>query len=70
MRRFIIYGAGAIGGVMGAELFASGQDVTLIARGAHHDAISANGLTYVTPDATVTLPIPVVGHPREVTLHR
>ena len=31
--RFVIYGAGAIGGVVGGRLFEAGHDVTLIARG-------------------------------------
>jgi len=31
--KFCIYGAGAIGGLIGAHLARSGEDVTLIARG-------------------------------------
>jgi 2-dehydropantoate 2-reductase len=61
--RFIVYGAGAIGGTVGARLHQSGHDVLLIARGAHHDAIAANGLTFETPDERVTLPIPVAPDP-------
>ena len=37
--RYIIYGAGAVGGVIGARLAQRGHDVVLIARGAHLDAI-------------------------------
>ena len=37
--RFVIFGAGAIGGVVGARLAQAGLDVVLIARGAHYDAI-------------------------------
>ena len=44
--RLIIYGAGGIGGVIGAELFKRGHDVLLIARGAHLDAIQRNGLKF------------------------
>ncbi|MDH5749322.1 MAG: 2-dehydropantoate 2-reductase [Rhodospirillales bacterium] len=40
-----VYGAGAIGGYMGAELARSGADVTLIARGPHLEAMRKNGLT-------------------------
>ena len=40
-----IVGAGAIGGLLGASLARSGQDVVLIARGAHLDAMKAHGLT-------------------------
>ena len=42
--RVCIYGAGAIGGYLGAELAAAGVDVTLIARGPHLAAMRANGL--------------------------
>lgn len=42
--RFAILGSGAVGGYFGAKLAKSGQDVTFIARGAHLDAIRANGL--------------------------
>jgi 2-dehydropantoate 2-reductase len=51
-RRFIVYGAGAIGGVIGARLAQSGHDVALIARGAHGEAMARDGLTVHTPDRT------------------
>jgi 2-dehydropantoate 2-reductase len=40
-----IVGAGAIGGLLGAHLSRSGQDVILIARGAHLAAMRSRGLT-------------------------
>lgn len=40
-----IVGAGAIGGYFGGLLARAGHDVTLIARGAHREAIRASGLT-------------------------
>src|SRR5688500_15732065 len=61
--RFVVYGAGAIGGVVGARLFQTGNDVVLIARGAHLDAIQSRGLTLHAPNETVTLPIPAVAEP-------
>jgi 2-dehydropantoate 2-reductase len=64
--RFVVYGAGAIGGVVGARLFQAGHDVTLIARGAHLDAIRENGLRVDSPDDSVTLPIPVAARPADV----
>ena len=64
--RFIIYGAGAIGGVIGARLHAHGHEVILIARGAHLTAIRERGLTLIAPDERTTLPLPAVGHPREI----
>jgi 2-dehydropantoate 2-reductase len=57
--RVVVFGAGAIGGVVGARLFQHGVDVTLVARGAHAEAL-ASGLVLETPDETVTLSIPVV----------
>ncbi len=42
--KFAIYGAGAIGGFLGARLAVAGEDVSLIARGPHIEAIRANGL--------------------------
>ncbi len=64
--RYIIYGAGAIGGSIGARLFEAGNDVVLICRGAHLDAIRANGLLLRSPEGEVRLPIAAVGHPREI----
>jgi 2-dehydropantoate 2-reductase len=62
--RFVVYGAGAIGGVVGGRLAQAGHEVVLIARGDHHDAIRDEGLRLVTPDAEpLTLSIPVVSHP-------
>jgi 2-dehydropantoate 2-reductase len=42
--RMVIFGAGAVGSVLGARLHQSGADVVLVARQAHVDAINANGL--------------------------
>lgn len=64
--RYVIYGAGAIGGAVGARLFQHGHEVVLIARGAHLAAIQANGLVLVTPNERVTLPIPAVELPSQL----
>ena len=66
--RFIIYGAGAIGGVLGGRLFEHDHDVVLIARGDHHDAIRENGLRIESPATTVTLAVPVVDRPAAIDL--
>jgi 2-dehydropantoate 2-reductase len=62
--RIVVYGAGAVGGVIGGRLFqhreVHGNDVTLVARGAHYAAIRDRGLTINDPDSSVTLPVPVV----------
>ncbi len=47
-----IVGAGAIGGLLGVKLALSGNDVTLIARGPHLDAIKKKGLKLVTKDGS------------------
>jgi 2-dehydropantoate 2-reductase len=63
--RFVVFGAGAIGGLVGARLFQQGADVTLIARGANAEALRS-GLRLEAPDEVVTLPIPVVNDPGAV----
>ncbi|MGO8864139.1 MAG: ketopantoate reductase family protein [Acidimicrobiales bacterium] len=63
--RVVVYGAGAIGGLVGARLHQQGLDVTLIARGAHAEALTA-GLVLESPAETVTLSIPVVTQPAAV----
>lgn len=64
--RYIIYGAGAIGGVTGGRLFQAGHEVVLICRGAHLEAIRRDGLRLRTPDEDLRLPVPAVSHPREL----
>jgi 2-dehydropantoate 2-reductase len=61
--RFVVFGAGAIGGVVGARLHQSGHDVALIARGAHYQAIRERGLTLETPAEHAVLEIPVADSP-------
>ncbi|MBP2705555.1 ketopantoate reductase family protein [Microbispora sp. RL4-1S] len=61
--RYIIIGAGAIGGTIGGRLFQSGHDVLLVARGAHHEALRDRGLRLVAPDGEETLRIPVTDRP-------
>jgi 2-dehydropantoate 2-reductase len=56
--KIAIFGAGAIGGLIGAKLAAAGTEVTLIARGPHLAAMQANGLTLKSPDGMITV------HPR------
>ncbi len=65
--RYVIYGAGGVGGAIGARLFQRGREVVLIARGPHLEAVQRDGLTLRTPDEAVTLRIRAVGHPSEIT---
>ncbi|HZI81487.1 MAG TPA: 2-dehydropantoate 2-reductase [Vicinamibacterales bacterium] len=48
--RFVIAGAGAIGGYIGARLAKAGADVVLFARGPHLRAMQERGLRVVSPD--------------------
>jgi len=64
--RFVVFGAGAVGGVVGARLHQAGHDVALIARGAHLDAIRRDGLTLQTPVERETFRIPAAGDPAEL----
>ena len=58
-RRFVVVGAGAIGGVVGCRLALAGYDVALVARGAHRDAIAAGGLRLEEPGGSWRLDLPV-----------
>ena len=66
--RFVVYGAGAVGGVIGGRLAEHGHDVALIARGAHYEAIRDKGLRIQSPDDDATLDIPVVDNPSQLDL--
>ena len=65
-KRYIIYGAGGIGGTIGARLFQRGHEVVLIARGAHFRAIEDDGLRFVTPIQDERIRIPAADHPKRV----
>ncbi len=64
--RYVVYGAGAIGGSIGARLFESGADVVLVCRGAHLEVIRGSGLRFRTPEGERRLPVPAVGRPGEI----
>lgn len=64
--RIVVFGAGAIGGVLGALLFEHGQDAILIARGPHFEAIRQYGLRLETPEGASVVKVPVVDSPASV----
>ncbi|BAJ27338.1 MULTISPECIES: 2-dehydropantoate 2-reductase N-terminal domain-containing protein [Kitasatospora] len=66
--RYLIIGAGAVGGTIGGRLHQAGHDVLLVARGPHLAALRAGGLRLTVPDGTHRLPVPAVGGPDEVEL--
>ena len=50
MSSYVLYGAGAVGGVIGGRLSLAGHDVTLVARGEHLARILADGLVLDTAE--------------------
>lgn len=56
--RICVVGAGAIGGMLGARLALAGNTVSLIARGAHLQAIRNNGLILIDEDGAQHLARP------------
>ena len=57
--RYVIVGAGGVGGVIGGLLADAGREVALVARGAHGDAIARDGLVVRRPDRELRLRLPV-----------
>ena len=63
--KFLIAGAGAIGGYIGARLARAGEDVTLFARGPHLAAMQARGLRVVSPEGDFEVRPRVIGDLRD-----
>src|SRR5256712_14129735 len=51
--RICVFGAGAVGGHIAAKLAASGNEVSVVARGAHLQAVQRNGLKLLHGDETI-----------------
>ncbi len=68
--RFIIYGAGGIGGVIGGHLFRQSNQVVLVGNPQHMDAINARGLKLVTGDDSFVLNIPALKTANELAPFR
>ena len=64
--RYVVVGAGAVGGTVGGRLYDAGRDVLLVARGAHGAAIQRDGLRLAMPDRVVTVRAPVALSVRDV----
>lgn len=56
--KICIVGAGAIGGLLGAKLAIAGEQVTLIARGQHLEAMQQRGLKLVLSDGSTEVATP------------
>lgn len=67
-RRYVIIGAGAVGGALAAQLVPAGHDVVLVARGEHGKRIAADGLRVLRPHTTDLVAVPVVEGPDDLTL--
>ncbi|MBS9479254.1 2-dehydropantoate 2-reductase [Ancylobacter radicis] len=61
-----IYGAGAIGGYVGVQLKRAGVDVSLVARGAHLEAMKKNGLKLLIDGEERVEHIPCSDNPAEL----
>ncbi|MEQ1801975.1 MAG: 2-dehydropantoate 2-reductase [Gammaproteobacteria bacterium] len=62
--KICIYGAGAIGGYLGAQLAGTGADVSLVARGPHLAAMRERGLTLISGGEQRTVPVNCTDDPR------
>src|SRR5687768_4991918 len=51
--RICVFGAGAVGGHIAARLAASGHEVSVVARGAHLEAMSARGVKLLHGDEVI-----------------
>lgn len=64
--RIAVMGAGSTGGYFGGMLARAGNEVSLIARGAHLEAIKSNGLRVVRDDEEFTVPCQASDDPSDV----
>lgn len=66
--RYVVIGAGAVGGVLAAQLFEAGHRVVLVARGEHGRRIAEAGLLVRRPDGAARIALPVTLDPAELAL--
>lgn len=66
--RYVVIGAGSVGGTIGARLHLAGREVVLVGRGHHLAAVHRTGLRFVTPDLDETLDVRAIAGPHEVEL--
>src|SRR4029077_14608533 len=64
--RICVFGAGAIGGNFATRLAAAGNEVSIVARGAHLEAIRARGLTLLAGDKKITAPVKASDRPADL----
>ncbi|MEU6506362.1 2-dehydropantoate 2-reductase N-terminal domain-containing protein [Streptomyces sp. NPDC046942] len=61
--RYIIIGAGAVGGTVGGRLAQAGREVVLVARGKHLNELDKHGLRLRVPEGELTYRLPAVDGP-------
>jgi 2-dehydropantoate 2-reductase len=66
--RWVVYGLGAIGGVVAAELHEAGFPVTAVARGRQLEAVRRAGLRVETPERTRVVDLEVAADASEIRL--
>lgn len=66
--RFVVLGAGAVGGTVGGRLADTGHDVVFLARGEHARVMREHGLRLATPERVITVRSPVA-ELHELELH-
>ena len=66
--RYVIVGAGAIGGTVGGVLARAGTPTLLIARGRNAEALATAGITLRTPDGTVRTAVSTASRAEDVRL--
>lgn len=64
--RFCIYGAGAVGGTIGAMLARSGARVSVVARGKALAAIRRHGLTVISAGEVLQATVQASGDPADL----
>jgi len=64
--RICVFGAGAVGGHIAAQLAASGHEVSVVARGAHLEAIRKNGLTLLKGEQRIVGKLRAAEDPKEL----
>jgi 2-dehydropantoate 2-reductase len=64
--KICIFGAGAIGGYMGAKLAEAGADVSLVARGPHLAAMKANGLRLIEETGETSVTVTASDNPEDL----
>ena len=64
--KICVFGAGAIGGLMGVKLAQAGADVSLVARGPHLAAMQQNGLRLIHDETETVAQVTATDTPEDL----